>query len=82
MTYFVQIKTEDGEVLNTLMSEGEIIKVANEMDFNGCADICVYVISKFGTLEKLAYKGWQPNCLIQFVDTNGNVVIEGYGEDH
>lgn len=78
--YLVQRDNGD-EQWASLMTVGELV---DYVDMSDCHDESfeVYDVSTFGQIRKLKYKGWQPGCLIQFVDADGNVVIEGYGTDH
>ena len=42
----------------------------------------VFDITDLGKIKPLHYRGWQPGCLIEYVDDKNNVVIHGYGTDH
>lgn len=82
--YLVQIEIECDDSLGVkLMNEYEIIKTTNEMDFNGISRMRVWEVHKeLGKVRELHSLGWQPNCLIQYADEDGTIVISGYGEDH
>lgn len=82
--YLVQKKYDDGSTDVELMSEYEVVDFVNMMDcYNHIiVDYNVYDTSVFGKIIPLYYKGWQPNCLIQFCTEEGNIIISGYGEDH
>jgi hypothetical protein len=45
-------------------------------------ELHVYDITEFGKIKPLHYTGWQPGCLVEYTDDEGNVVIRGYGKDH
>ena len=71
----------ENERENTLMSAGELIHYIDMQDY--CEeDYHIYEITEFGTIIPIYYFGWQPDCLIEFVDDNGTVVLSGYGVDH
>lgn len=80
--FLVQILWDDNSVSNRICKELEVVKLQNESDFNGIADMKVYACREINDLVPLEYKGWQPGCLIEFVDPKGKVVISGFGEDH
>ena len=80
--YLVQMIFDDGDFSATLMTERELIHFVDFLDCNLVDHYKVYDVSTFGKLNQLHYRGWQPHCLIEFVDDQGNVVISGYGEDH
>ena len=42
----------------------------------------VFDITDLGKIKPLHYRGWQPGCLIEYVDDKNKVVIHGYGTDH
>ena len=65
-----------------LMNEYELIHFVDFLDCNPVDYYKVYDVSVFGIINELHYTGWQPNCLIEFADNDGNVVVSGYGEDH
>lgn len=85
MKYFVKIWWEDERTADTkLMSEEELIYW---FDISDCYPPFDYEIYAVDTRVKeppfkITYVGWQPNCLIKFVDEQGNVVASGYGTDH
>lgn len=66
----------------SLMTEYELIHFVDFLDCNPVDDYEIYDVSTFGKITPIHYKGWQPRCLIEFVDDDGNVVVSGYGEDH
>lgn len=66
---------------NTLMTADELIHYIDMQDY--CTeDYAIWDVSEFGKMKRIHYAGWQPGCLIQFIDGLGNVVLEGYGTDH
>lgn len=80
--YLVQYLTDEREVVTSLMTANEVIKYDNESDIYGINGMRVWDCSEYGQLKELSSAGWQPNCEITWADTEGNVVIHGYGEDH
>ena len=72
---------EDARV-NTIMTTDELINYIDEQDFMHDEHYKIYEITEFGTLEEIFYRGWQPNCLIEFVDKKGQVIFSGRGTDH
>lgn len=79
--FLVQYVMEDVKV-NKIMSENEVVDLENMSDVYPIENMRVYDINEIGIVKPLKYKGWQPMCLIEFEDEEGNVIIRGYGEDH
>lgn len=71
---------EDSRV-NTIMTTDELINYIDGQDFIH-EHYKIYEITELGTLEEIFYRGWQPNCLIEFVDKKGQVIFSGRGTDH
>ena len=46
------------------------------------ADYEAYAEKHPGQIEEVRYAGWQPGCIIEMLDTAGNTVLAGCGEDH
>ena len=85
MKYFVKIWWEDETTADTkLMSEAELVEWFDMSDCYPSFDYEIYAVdtSVKGAPFKITYVGWQPKCLIEFVDEQGNVVASGYGTDH
>ena len=78
--FLVQRKS-DGETWCSLMNSHELIDYINFSDCHN-EEWKIYDASEFGKAKPCHYKGWQPMCLIEVVDEDGNVVLSGYGEDH
>lgn len=80
MKFLVQRRIDD-EVYSTIMTELQLI---DYISMDDCHDESyeIYDISTFGKVKKLNYVGWQPMCLIEIADENGEVVLRGYGTDH
>lgn len=78
--YLVQ-RMSDGEVFMSLMTEETLI---DYIDMSDCydEDYEIFDASEFGKIKPLHYVGWQPRCLIEIADEDGNIVISGYGTDH
>ena len=78
---FLVQRMKDNEMWCSLMSDYELIDYIN---FSDCHDeyYRIFEVSEFGKAKPCHYKGWQPMCLIEVVDEDGNVVLSGYGEDH
>lgn len=88
--YLVQTKEYDNEgefTITRLLMEYEVIDLIDMMDCSNIIDYEIYRINGIDelgklSLQKLHYKGWQPCCLIEVVDEEGNIVISGTGTDH
>ena len=81
--YLVQMTFDDGDFCASLMNEYELIHFVDTLDYNDSVTFYkVYDVSVLGEIKRIHYVGWRPNCLIEFADDDGNVVISGYGEDH
>jgi hypothetical protein len=78
----VFFRWEDGEMIRSIVSESALIQMVNEADITGLELVKVLDIADPEAIRELHYVGWQPRCLIEFKDNDGNVVIRGYGEDH
>ena len=83
MEFLVQYAIEGSEkIINKIVNSCWIIKATNESDFNGIEEMNVFDVTDLGKIKPLQYRGWQPGCLIEYVDDKNNVVIHGYGTDH
>lgn len=81
--YLVQriLRWADNEEEATLMNEAELVHYIDMQDY--CTEeYKIYDVTEFGKIEQIFYAGWQPNCLIEFVNSSGQVVASGYGVDH
>ncbi len=54
----------------------------DESDFTGIWFKKIFDVTDSENIKEIRYRGWQPNCLIEFVDNDNNVVLRGYGTDH
>lgn len=82
MEKFLVQRIINDEVFPEIMTANELI---NYIDMEDCHEEMYEIYdctSMFGEVNKLHYKGWQPNCLIEIVDDEGKVVLKGYGTDH
>lgn len=81
MHRFLVQKNIEGEVYVRLYTETELISYLNLSD---CSDeeYRIFDISTFEEIKEVFYKGWQPCNLIEIADSNGNIVLSGYGTDH
>jgi hypothetical protein len=71
------------EVFSEIVTEYRIVHFVNMLDCNDhIRGYKVFDVSEFGKIKQLHYRGWQPGCLIEFVDDDGNIVISDYGDDH
>ena len=83
MLFLVQKKYTDDTVSSVILTEGEVVELTNSLDFmENIKEIKVFDISTYGVIKELLYCGWRPMCHIQYVDKEGTVIIDGYGEDH
>ncbi len=72
----------DEEIQRKLMTDEELIKFVDESDFTNVSGIQIFDITNPQNIFEISYVGWQPNCLIEFVDNRNEVVLRGYGTDH
>ena len=79
--FLVQRKIEN-EIHIQIMNTSELIHYINMSDCYNEEYEIFDCASEFGKVKKLHYVGWQPNCLIEIADEDGNIVLRGYGEDH
>lgn len=73
---------DDDELKRKIVSDAELIRFVDEMDFTGVEIVQILDITDPNNIYSIYYVGWQPNCLIEFADSKGNVVLSGYGTDH
>ena len=71
----------DGERFNSIMDGNELIHYISMSDCHN-DQWCIYSIDEFGEIAPIYYVGWQPDCLIEFANDNGEIVLSGYGIDH
>lgn len=77
----VQRIYDDNERDNTIMTPDELVHYIDMQDI--CEEeFKIFEITNFGEIKEIFYAGWQPGCVIEFVDKFGNVVLSGYGTDH
>lgn len=81
MKKFLVQKNIEGEIFGVLMTENELISYISMSDTYD-VDYRIYDISNFGEVKEVFYEGWQPGSLIEVVDAKGEVILQGYGEDH
>ena len=81
MKSFLVQKREYDEVWGTVYSEAELIDYIDISDCL-CEEYRIFDISTFGEIKEKFYKEWKPNCLIEIVDSDGHIVVRGYGTDH
>lgn len=76
-----RINQTDNERYSTIMTADELI---HYIDMSDCfdEDWCIWEITTFGQVEHIQYMGWQPGCVIEFVNDKGEIVLSGYGTDH
>lgn len=80
--YLVQRVMDDGERWNSLFTAAELIHYIDMQDIVSDADYHIYDMTELGAPKEIWYRGWQPDCLIEFVDKEDNIVLRGYGVDH
>lgn len=73
---------EDEEYCCSFMNDYELIEYVDMSDCYDYEDYEIWDMSEFGKAKRIHYVGWQPNCLIEFADENGEIVLSGYGTDH
>ena len=79
--FLVKRVLDDGTVVNVLMTGGQLGKYISMDDIHNESYEIYYV--KGDVVHYCMYKGWQPNCLIEVVDTETQETVLSYiGEDH
>lgn len=78
---FLVQKFIEGEVYTRICTETELISYLNMLN---CSDeeYRIFDVTLLGEVKEVFYRGWQPNCLIEVIDGDGNVVLSGYGTNH
>lgn len=78
---FLVQKHIEGETYTRICTETELISF---LDMSDCSDeeYRIFDITIWGEVKEVFYRGWQPNCLIEIIDGNGNTILSGYGTDH
>ena len=80
--YLVQaIIDEEERYATRLMTESKLIHYIDMDDIHN-EKYSIYDVSDFGNVVPIYYVGWQPDCLIQFANEKGEIVLTGYGTDH
>lgn len=78
--FLVQRIGEDYEDVS-LMTANELINYIDMQDY--CSETFeIYEVTNFGYVIHIHYVGWQPMCLIEFANAEGEIVLTGYGTDH
>ena len=78
---FVVQRTDGESVWATIMNPTELIMYIDMADCHN-EQYVIYDGSNFGKMEELHYTGWQPDCVIEVADKDGNIVLSGLGTDH
>ena len=81
MHMFLVQKMIESQVYGSIYTENELIAYIDMSDCL-CEEYKIFDISTFGKVKEVFYKGWQPHCLIEVADSEGHVVVRGYGTDH
>lgn len=81
MRCFLVQKCYEADVCGTIYTENELISFINMSD---CSDeeYRIYDISVFGNVREVHFMGWKYGGLIEIADSNGNIIVSGYGTDH
>ncbi len=83
MEFLIFYKIDGSESLNKkVVTANELTRLIDESDFNPVDVVKILVIDDPENIFEVRYAGWQPGCVIDFVDDNGDVVYRGYGTDH
>jgi hypothetical protein len=73
----------EGKWSYKVVSGSELIYFIDMMDCDpDIEDYMIYELCEDGKMQKIYYRGWQPGCLIEFVNDKGEVILDGYGTDH
>ena len=78
--FLVQRIGEDYEDAS-LMTASELISYIDMQDIV-TETFEIYEVTNFGYVTPIHYVGWQPMCLIEFANEDGEIVLSGYGTDH
>lgn len=78
---FIVQRVIDNDLSLSVMTEEELIRYIDEDDLHQ-ETYQIYDGTAFGEMKKVSYAGWQPDCLIELVDEDKNVVLSGYGTNH
>jgi len=82
MKFLAYISNYEGKERIVLLSENELIRMEDESDFTDISFNKILDVTDSNNIKEIHYRGWQPGCLIEFVDNDNNVVLRGYGTDH
>ena len=80
--FLVYFEDLDGYNGKALLSADEVIRMKDENDFTDREITRAFDVTDPDNIKEIHSKGWQPNCLIEFVYDNGDIAIRGYGTDH
>ena len=78
---FLVQRISDGERFNSIMDGNELVNYINMSDCHG-EQWRIFAIDEFGVVTPIHYVGWQPNCVIEFANEAGEIVLSGFGTDH
>lgn len=77
----IDMGTDDEYRCSSIMTADELIHYIDMQDY--CTETYkLYEVTEFGKVVPIFYAGWQPGCLIEFINSYGNVVLSGFGTDH
>lgn len=81
MRKFLLQQIINGSVCQSVYSEEQLIMY---LDMSDCYDweYRIFDVTDFGKVKEVFYNGWLPDRLIKITDSEGNVVVSGYGTDH
>lgn len=81
MRKFLLQQIINGSVCQSVYSEEQLIMY---LDMSDCYDweYKIFDVTDFGKVKEVFYNGWLPDRLIKITDSEGNVVVSGYGTDH
>lgn len=76
-----EVNTDSEYRESTIMTADELIHYIDMQDIVS-EDYKIYEVTEFGVITPIHYVGWQPDCLIEFANEAGEIVLSGYGVDH
>lgn len=83
MEFLVFYKLDETEGLDKRVMTGrELTKLIDESDFSPVEIVKILAIDDPENIFEVRYAGWQPNCIIDFIDKSGETIYRGYGTDH
>lgn len=81
MHKFLVQQVIDDMLCQSIFSEAQLISYLDMSDSCEC-EYKIFDISVFGKVKEVFSGAWKLGCVIEVVDSEGNVVVIGYGTDY